>query len=344
MVRRDRHHRAQPKPIRTAVVSLALCSVPFGGCRDGAGQAGSQPVAVVGDETLDQSVIEHIAKRDDIDLDAARRRATDTLLLVAGSREQRAALPGEPTEELPEGRRRHLLRSARARLWLHTYFEPRHGPDQVPEQAMAPFRNRVIHPAIHFVCQAVVGPPTNGALAPTGRAGERDDPEWRARASAFLEPIRERLLKGVPSGHPEACRIMGQLMSLETPESDGLRLHYEDGGFELDACVDLATDGGCNKHLWVEEWSDEVRKADGPGFLEPFFSRFGLHLVYVKDIVPERTAEDPTAEPELRKLAHPRWQAKAFLEYLDRLRRERGVRVAGDAAAAGPPGGTDGTR
>jgi hypothetical protein len=321
---------------------LALCPALGGGCREGARQAGGRPVVVVGEETLDESVVDHIAKRDDIDREEAKKRATDTLLLVAGSREERAALPGEPTEELPEGRRRHLLRSARARLWLDTHFEPRHGHEHVPEEAMLPFRGRVIHPAIHFVCQVMVRPPTDGELAPTGFAGERDDAEWRARALEFLGPVRERLLKGVPVGHPEACKIMGQLMSLEIPETDGMRLRYERlGGFELDACVDLAPDGGCNKYLWVPEWSDEVRKADGSGLLEPFFSRWGLHLVYVKDILPERTEEDPTAEPELREIAHPRWQAKAFLEYMQRLRTERGVRVADDATVPGLAGDRD---
>jgi hypothetical protein len=342
MVQRGRRHRTEPATIRAGVVSLALCSVLSAGCRDEPGPERRRPVAVVGDETLDESVVEHIAKRDGVDPDAARKRATDTLLLVAGSREERSALPGEPTAELTAGRRRHLLRNALARLWLETYFEPRHGPEHVPEEAMGPFRGRVIHPAIHFLCQIVVRPAVEGEHAPTGFAGDPDDPKWRERALAFLRPVRERMVKAVPVGHPDACKIMGQLVGLERHEVDGLRLHFEGAGYELGACVEFAQDGGCDKYLLVREWADEVRKADGHGFLEPFFSRWGLHLVYMKDIVPERTAEDPTAESELRQIAHPRWQTKAFLEYMDRLRKERGVRVAGDVQAFGPPGNMDG--
>jgi hypothetical protein len=313
--------------MRGALVLLVGCN--------GAGSAAGEPVARVDDEVVDAAVVRMVAERDGVGQDEARERVADTLRLVAAARED-ARGQAEPVPLVEPVRREHLERGARARVWLQEGFEADHQPDDIPdgdrmlEQAKA--TSKYIHPELHLVCQLVAVP--TDAKTPEEAFAITADEAWMEKARVRFEAVAERVQRYVGPTDPEACDLMTKLMRFEQREGDGVTLRVEAQGFDLDACSEKNADGSCKTPTFVPEWVDKVRAAEPPGFIAPFRTRFGWHLVFVAEVLPAHQLDDPETLAWLRREIHPQWQREAFDEYIDRLREQRAVRIA---ASESPP-------
>jgi hypothetical protein len=292
---------------------------------------------------VDPAVVDMVAKRDGLSQEEAQQYVADTLRMVAAARDARDAAAGEPEPLIDTARAKHLRRTALARLWLRTDFEPKHRPEDIPEddplllQARASKAN--IHPRVYVLCQ-VVAVPKGKELSTDELVQRAGVPAWREEARRLFDPVAKRLIRYVPEGDHEACRLLARLLPKMGPDSADVALQYQSGGFDLEACAEEAPDGSCRQRRFAEEWTEQVAKAEGPGFLEPFESRFGFHLVYVRQIEDPRALDDPQTDTFLRRLVHSKWEAAAFDEYLDRLRKHKSVKVV----APGPePEGAGGS-
>ena len=308
--------------LRSRFSALALCGAL--GCSSG---GSDDVVAQVAGKAVHASVVQMVAERDGLSSQQARRRVDDTLRLAAAAQAETTGA------KLSDTRQAHLRRAAAARLWLKEDFEPRHrvqdiqASDPAFKQAMASQRN--VHPKLHAVCQLVVAP-TAGEDEGVDIVLERaKDPAWRARARPMFDAATERLQRYVKPGDPDACALMVRLLRFETQERDGVSLRIEQGGFDLDACAKEADDGSCAQPQWVPEWTEQVRKGEAAQFLPGFETRFGYHLVYVRDILPNRPADDPETAQAVREAIHPAWQRDSFARYIDAARERKAVRMAG---------------
>jgi hypothetical protein len=289
----------------------------------------AQPIARVGDEPLHASVIDQVAARDGVDADEARQRVADVLRLVAAARAEREGID-DPADLVSQHRVAHLERAARARLWLETDFEPKHRPSDIPADhpllARARTSKRHVHPRVHMICQVIAMPLEE--LDDDARAQRAGDASWRQRAKSVLDPIADRLRRHLPERDAEACKLIQQWVRLEGSTDDDVRLRVESGGFDLEACGEEADDGSCLRPQFTPRWTEPVSRAEGPGFLPPFFTEFGLHLVYVVDILAPRSLDDPETDAYLREQVHEQWQREQFAAYVQRLREKRAVRLA----------------
>lgn len=280
------------------------------------------------------SVVEYLAARDGLDAATARDRVVDTLRLVAASREATGGV-----EPLAAARREHLRRGALARLLLHTEFEPDHRPQDIgaddPMLRRAHSEGRYVHPRLHHVCQLIAEPA--GAADDAARERLRTDPTWIARASARMAEVRRHLELAVPVDDPEACALMQRNLPLEgsaeTPldgAADGVAVRSERaGGFDLEACaVAPAADGTCAEPRFAPEWVAAVRDGPLPGFRGPFTSRFGVHVVLVREVLPGNMPGDEGFEARLREAIHPAWRAAAMAEWMKALRLRHAALVA----------------
>ncbi len=298
------------------------------GC-NGAGAPAGEPLARVGDEVVDASVVRMVAERDGVDEAEARERVADTLRAVAAARRAAAQEP-EPAPLVEPTREEHLLRAARARVWLHDDFEPEHGVDAIPDDdpllAQTKASAKFVHPRLHLLCQLVAVPSEGTTLAEM--IDIASDPAWMEKARARFEPAAERLQRYVRPEDPDACGLMPKLLRFDQREGDGVTLRIEAQAFDLDACEERADDGSCKTPSFLPDWTERVRAAEPPGFIPPFSTRYGWHLVFVQEVLPERSLDDPETIAWLRREVHPRWQHQAFQQYIDRLRERRAVRIA----------------
>lgn len=307
---------------------LALCTaLACGGCSDEDDDATRDAVSSIAGRRIDPAVVDMVRERDEVSAAQARSYVADVLRMAAaaGDDAERSS-----TELIDADRREHLLRAARARVWLQEGFESRHRPQDIPDddpmlqRAMQDIR--VFHPRLHVLCQLVAKPTTEDDL--DAMLEVASDPQWQAAAKAMLEPVARRAERYVPKGDPEACQILGRLLRWVETERGDVQIGYEQGVFDLDACAQKAPDGTCEQAQWVPEWTEQVEQATGPGLLPPFQTRFGWHLVYIKEIAEPREADGPDAHSYAREHVHPKWQAEAFAEYLDALRKEKSVKLA----------------
>ncbi len=281
-------------------------------------------------------MVEHLARRHGQDPATARGRALDTLRLVAASREAAAAQPGEPEPELDRARRTQILRAARARLWLDEEFETRHRPQDIPEDhpALEAARHdiRIVHsgPTVE-TCQLIVRPPVPKLAADPKAGVSINDPHWRARAHAIMEDLERRMTQIVPKGDAKACAFIRALTRFEDLERPDHEIRFEMQGFELGKCAQENSDGTCKTHALDQDWEMQVGSASAPGFIPSFSTQFGLHLVYLLARHEPVPPESPEAEQKARASVHMKWQREAYMEVMDRLRRERTVRVAANA-------------
>lgn len=315
-------------PLRT-LMPLALALVT--GC-PGAAEPPRRPVARIGTLVLDASVVEQIAARDGLSEAEARQRALSTLRLVAAGRQQHAASGEDPGPVLSERRATHLRRAATARLWLEERFEPAHGPDDIPadDPRLVSARQdpRLVHPEIHSVCQVVVEPPDVDDLE--ARAAITADPQWRDAAQAALAPVLARIERTVPPGDPEACRLIGRQVQLSEALADPrLQLSFpKPGGFDLEACIQIRPhDGHCLQPRFDPEWTAVVRAMEAPSLSAPFFTRFGLHAVYLHERLPPQPADDPATESIVRASVLDAWRAEQLDLRLQQMSQDRSVRM-----------------
>lgn len=309
------------------VLGLALA---LAGC--GTQPTTPQPVARVGGVALDAAVVEHVAARDGLSPDDARARAVDTLRLVAAGHEQHdGSRDPAASEGLAPRRAEHLRRAARARLWLSERFEPEHRPQDIPDDEPRLVRARqdprLVHPEIYVACQVVAQPPDVESL--DAKAAITGVLEWRAAAERALEPVRARIERNVPVGDSEACSLIEREVELSGPAEDPrVEVSFERAaGFDLDACAEQDAAGACTQPRFDPAWTDRVRALAGVGFSSPFFTRFGLHLVYVEQRLPAQPAGDPATEQRVRESVLDAWRAEAFALELEALGGARTVRM-----------------
>jgi hypothetical protein len=309
---------------RNAVGLIVLAAVAIG-CGARREDTRGQPLARIGGEVLDASVVQWIADRDGLTFEDARAKVADTLRLVAAAR-------SDAIELSPE-RREYLRRGALARLWLHTRYEPEHGPEDIPgddpllERARADHRH--VHPKLHRICQLLAVPAGEHEAEEARTIAESEG--WRARALRRFEPAAERMRAYVQTRDPQACEEMTGLLRFEQREADDVVLRVESAAFVLDACAQTDEAGQCRVPRWVPEWVEQVEQAEQvgtPGFLPPFWTRFGRHLVFVLDVMPARELDDPQTEAYLREVTHPAWSRNAFDEEVERLHAKHTVRRA----------------
>lgn len=284
---------------------------------------------------LDATVVEAIAARDDLSEAQAHARALDTLRLVAASRAERAEAGDDPGPALSARRVEQLNRATRARLWLTERFEPAHGPEDIPADhrrlGQARADPRLVHPAISRVCQIVAEPPDVTDLR--RKKAITDEPAWREAAMAVMTPLVRRIRRNLPIGDAEACQLIVRELELSgQPDDPRLRLSFpRPAGFDLDACREFDPDGSCRKPQFDPTWTAHVRALPAPGLSAPFFTQFGLHLVYVEAHQPPQLADDPTTESLLRQTVLPGWRAEALELALQAMSRKRAVRAVSPA-------------
>ncbi len=303
----------------------------LGGC-GGTDQAGPAPVARVGGLWVDAAMVEHIAERDGLSEAEARQRALDIARLVAAGRRQRATAGEEAEPALPPRRAEHLRRAALARLWLEERFEPAHGLDDIPDDDPRLLRARqnprLVHPEIHQVCQVVVQPPGVDDLDEKAVITART--EWQQAAQAALDPVVERIERNVPIGDSEACQLIQREIQLsEAPTAPELELSFpKPGGFDLTACVQIReSDGECIQPLFDPDWTARVAAMDAPSLSPPFFTRFGLHLVYLAERLPAQPAGAPETERAVREAVLDAWRAEQLDVQLQQMGKARSVRL-----------------
>jgi hypothetical protein len=162
------------------------------------------------------------------------------------------------------------------------------------------------------------------------KAAITGDPAWREAAQRALRPVLARIARNVPIGDAEACRLIEREVEL-SGGGDDPRLHVSfppAGGFDLDACLEQAPAGeGCAKPSFDPEWTAQVRALPVPGLSAPFFTRFGLHVVYVEQRLPAQPAGDPATEQALREAVLDAWRAEALDRQLEAIGRARTVRL-----------------
>lgn len=288
------------------------------------------PVTRVGDRVLDQAVVDDLARHEDIGEAAARRRAVLTLQLAAA---HEAAVAEGLAAPIDPARRRHLVRNAKARLFLEQVYTAEHGPDAVPDNVVARelASPRHFHPRLHFVCQVIVMAPQppggDPVLAP-------EDEQWRARARTELDDLARDMKRYLPDPGAETdCEYFMQLTRfMNGKPADDLFVRAEFAA--MDVCRDDRWDPGFVSALCPREET---------GWIEPFWTQYGVHLVALVDVKPDNQIEESAREAALRDKLVPGWRRAHFGETMSRLRQEHTVRLhpeLGVEAPAPAPGTT----
>nr|MCH9685995.1 hypothetical protein [Deltaproteobacteria bacterium] len=249
----------------------------------------------------------------------------------------------DPGPTVSARRASHLRRAARARLWLTERFEPEHRPQDIPDDDPRLLRARasksLVHPKLWTTCQVLVlppaPPPPPGQPPGTPVSANPDDPRakdpaWQQAAREALAPLQARIERNVPADDPEACTLISREVTLSgQPDDPQLRITFEGlGGFDLDACAEAGPDGQCIEPQFDPTWTATVRNAADPGSPPPFFTRFGLHLVHVHEILPQQLAGEPATEEAVRAAVHEAWRTEALSNELDRMGKTAGLRMA----------------
>ncbi len=270
-----------------------------------------------------------VAARDDLSQADARAYVDDVIRLAAAAEAERTRVP-DPPDALTEARRRFLRRAAQARVWLHDVFEPTHRAEDIdasdPVLTRALASSKHVHPRVHLLCQ-LVAVPSGFDDDRAGLLAQAADPQWQARAATRFEPVANRLQRYVRADDPQACRLMGKLLRFETQDADGVVLRVETKGFDLDACTRRAADGTCEEPQWASEWVEQVARAEPPGFIPAFRSRFGHHLVFVLEVLPSQRLEEPDTLATVRTQIRPAWRAALLDAAIDSFRKKWAVRT-----------------
>jgi len=279
----------------------------------------------VGGEPIDERVIEMVAARDGLGHDEARARVVDTLRWAAAAREAREEAP-----ELEQTRRDHLRRTALARLWLTDVFEPQHRVQDIPADDPLVLRargqKRFVHPELVEVCQVIAVPSDveGDAMLPVV-----NDPRWRIAALERVHAYARHVRRTVALDDPEACDLFTRNARLERTTFAGGKLRIEGPtGFHLDACAELGDDGVCKTAQLAPEWVEVVRRSAVPGWVGPFFTRFGVHFVLVTRVLPAQLDSDPDFLDRIRAAVHDAWRSRELGERLQSLRVERAAQLA----------------
>lgn len=275
-----------------------------------------------------------VAQRDGLSEGAAHEHVQQTALLAAAARAEQAG-PAEHPPLMTPARERFIRRGALARLWMHDTFEPTHGVAQIPEddpiyvRALASPKH--VRPRLSMVCQVVAAPA--GIDDRDAMLEKAKDPAWQATAKARIGTIADRMPRYVRPEDPQSCRLMGKLMRYEDKDDGIVKLSVESKAFNLDACLREDPGGACLEPRWAPEWVEHVRPRTDPGFIQPFRTRFGYHLVFLVQVLEPAPADDPATLAATRGAILGAWRAASYDRELDALRKKWAVKVVTGSGA-----------
>lgn len=288
----------------------------------------------VGDD-LPTSVVEMVAERDGVSAADAQAHIREVALLWAAARAEQGERV-DPPPLLTEARDRFVRRGALARLWMHDRFEATHGvaeiPDDDPIYARALASPKNVRPRLSMLCQIVAVPA--GFDDRDAMIEKAKDPQWQATAKTRIDAIADRMQRYVRPEDPQSCRLMGKLMRYEDKDDGVVKLSVESKAFHLDACIREDLSGNCLEAKWAAEWVANVRPHTEPGFIPPFQTRFGYHLVFLVQVLEPASADDPATIAATREAVLGPWRAASYDRALDALRKKWAVKVvtgSGDA-------------
>lgn len=291
---------------------------------------GSAPADPTSEPTGDAlpTVVQMVSDRDGLPEAAAREHVEHVALLAQAARNERDNRV-DPPPLLTGARERFIRRGALARLWMHETFEPSHGVDAIPQDDPLLERARVspknVRPRLSMLCQIVAVPA--GLEDRDALIEKAENTQWQAAAKTRIETVADRVQRYVRPQDPQACRLMGKLMRYEDKDDGVVKLSVESRAFNLDACSREDASGACLEPQWAAEWVEKVRPHTEPGFIEPFRTRFGYHLVFLVQVLEAAPADDPaTIAATLEAVLGP-WRAASYDAELDALRKKWAVKV-----------------
>ncbi|GEM_PF-2740846 len=275
----------------------------------------------VADMPVHASVVAQVADEEDLSEARALARVLDVLRLAARMRDDKTGSGDE--KSLLDARRVHQLRRAgSARLWLSTNFAPQHRPEHVPEHVLERAKQdvRYLHPELHLLCQ-VVAIPIDGTVPEAGGT-------FWPHARQAIDRLANWFDAAVSNDDARVCEILTRISILAQPDiSRGIKIKFEDGAFELDACAQRRDDGTCEQPRWDPDFVAAVRAGRAGDTLPAFHTRFGVHLVFLREVLPAQTADDPQLDERLRVVLHPGWQREAFHHAMQALREKHSIRL-----------------
>lgn len=275
-----------------------------------------------------------VAKRDGLSEAAAREHVRQVALLAKAARAEREDRV-DPPPLLTEARERFIRRGALARLWMHDIFEPTHGVEDIaaddPVFTRALASPKHVRPRLSMLCQIVAVPA--GADDRDAILKKAEDPRWQATTKTRIEAIADRMRRYVRPEDPHACRLMAKLMRYENKDDGVVKLSVESKAFNLDACLREDPSGACLEPRWAPEWVEYVRPHTEPGFIAPFRTRFGYHLVFLVQVLDPAPAEDPATLAATREAILGPWRAASYDQELDALRKKWAVKVVTGSGA-----------
>jgi len=288
------------------------------------------------DETHDvaSELVQMVVQRDGLSDAAARAHIQDVARLAkAAHAEQDSHV--DPPPLLTEARERFIRRAALARVWMHDTFETAHGAQDIPgddpifTRALASPKH--VRPRLSMLCQIVAVPA--GFDDRDAMLEKAQDPQWQASTKIRIEAIADRMQRYVRPEDPQACRLMGKLMRYENKDDGVVKLSVESKAFNLDACIREDLSGTCLEPKWAAEWVQYVRPHAEPGFIKPFRTRFGYHLVFLVQVLEPASAQDPATVAATRAAILGPWRAASYDRELDALRKKWAVKVVTGSAA-----------
>ncbi len=276
-----------------------------------------------------------VAQRDGVSEAAARAHIQEVALLATAARAEQDGRV-DPPPLLTEARERFVRRSALARLWMHDTFEPAHEvsdiPDDDPIFTRALASPKHVRPRLSMLCQIVAVPA--GFDDRDAMLEQAKDAQWQATAKARIDAIADRMQRYVRPEDPQSCRLMGKLMRYEDKDDGVVKLSVESKAFNLDACVREDLSGACLEPKWAAEWVENVRPYTEPGFIPPFATRFGSHLVFLVQVLEPASADDPETVAATRAAVLGPWRAASYDRALEALRKKWAVKVVTGGGAS----------
>jgi hypothetical protein len=230
------------------------------------------------------------------------REALDTLIdleLLAQEARSRGLGPGgEPLEAAKDEAVYQLL----ART-----FEKSYTPERIPEAILRKaYRlniKRFVHPSYRRFRHILVRLPDEGS---SGRTDEKE-----AMARVLAGRVHELAVRQKDEGGLDA----------KTFEALADRIRGE--GFGV-----LAESGVSSRDQLVKPFADELFELERPGDIGgPVETRFGIHVIYLVEKVPEKNVSFEQARPTVKEKVFPQMRRRAFRRWLKKIRDESECRV-----------------
>jgi hypothetical protein len=281
----------------------------------------------------DELVIADLAARSSLSTQEAALRAREIAFLAKINLEKNEALQpdqGRLDDAQILASLDHLRRKRAIELWLTHHFEARHTQHDIErtiiEQNLAEpnVRNRIIHPKLHFICQLIVEP------RPEHPVDVLNDLKWQERAQTWIAPTERILQANLEELQQESdCQMFFALVKLQgaVHPDQTMQSRPEQIVLEID-----------RSDLWVPQFIAAVSPQSTPGIVSPFFTKFGLHLVHVRQVLAANLQDGSMpaqALEEARRTAIaeailPAWRRSKFGDILARLRQETPIRTSPD--------------